>query len=138
MAVAIPRLKPGVIDILSRWDRSIINDYTVEMNDFEQTLQSFRPKLLRTIRLKPEPRYGWRYAAVALAGFFLGVCVTYWTMLPATESAPTIAERTIVLPLDDQTIGTLRRPIDLAKIKPLTVSVRNVEPPNVLTPMSAI
>jgi hypothetical protein len=108
------------------------------MNEFEQHLQSFRPKLLRTIRLKSEPHLGWCYAAVALAGFFLGVCVTCWTMTPTDQVVPSSVERIVMLPLDDQTIGSLQRPIDLMKVKPLTVFVRNIEPANILTPMSSI
>ena len=133
------------------------------MTALEHQLQSFRPKLLREIRLD-EPcltaqdctrRFRsatppalvsvyWRYVAACLAGFFLGVCVTYfamqstrWLASPAVVS-PSFAERVIVLPLDEQTIGTLQRPIDLMRVRPQTVSVRPIEPPNILTPMSVI
>ena len=97
---------------------------------------------MRKIAVKTEPRHGWRYAATALAGFFLGVVVTFSAiptirgLTPPALESPTFAERVIVLPLDDQTIGTLRRPIDLANIRPQTVSVQTVTPPTVLTPMS--
>jgi len=105
--------------------------------EFEHTLQLFRPKLLRTIRLRPAPRFpvAWRYIATGLAGLFIGITVTYWAMQPPGEAASLSAERTVVLPLNDQMIGTLRRPIDLATIKPQTVSVQKIEE-NVLTPMS--
>jgi len=110
--------------------------------EFEQTLQSFRPKLLRTIHLqsvhqRAEPRHGWRYAAAGLAGFFLGISVMYFVMQPVAEVAvPAFAERVVVLPLDDQTMGTLRSPADLTKIRPRTLFVRPIEPPNILTPIS--
>ncbi len=117
--------------------------------EFEQNLAAMQPKLLREIELPQEPgmesvlrrnsRVGeptWRYAIVGLAGFFLGVIATYFAMQPEIETQPTVAERIVVLPLDDQTIGTLRRPADLARIKPLTVSVQQVESPKILTPLS--
>ncbi len=107
-----------------------------------------QPKLLRNINIKEpgmksvlrrNPRVGeptWRYAIVGLSGFFLGVIATYFAMQPEVETPPTVADRIVVLPLDENTISTLRRPADLARIKPLTVSVQQSETPRILTPLS--
>ena len=116
--------------------------------EFEQKLAAMTPKLTREIILGAETRCAaqrrmstspvWRYVAVGLAGFLIGVVVTYSAMKPEPVAEPAVAERVVVLPLDDQTIGTLRSPGDLARIRPIIVPLRPVEKPRVLTPMSRI
>lgn len=100
------------------------------MNDFEQKLAAFRPKMLRdivpdvlrtpeieTIRAKPWNFLSiWRYAGVGLASFLLGVAVTYFALKPTEAPSKSVAVSPVSVQLDEQDIDRLRSPSDLTRL----------------------
>ena len=89
----------------------------INFEPFEEKLALMRPRQLREIAIpektKTTSRNLWLRAkpfASPLAGFLLGVVVTYIFMMPRT---PEPLQSVVAMPIDDTVIASLHRPMDL-------------------------